>query len=196
MGPLVKTCFLWVHFGDLAKSRSKNKWLISMSVSTVDLRIGFMLSSKPNEILAHSQSLLWRCVAAPFIHLEFLELFPLVKHSRKVSLLEKLTLAGNSFIFYADWHPCAWTRSEGIRWSYPSSCFCTGWSCGWLAIIRNWLFLPLVGSFNHKWEEVGGFIGIHSTSGVAHNNISSPYHHGICILLGSLKNCTDKWKIY
>ena len=141
-------CFLWVHFGYLAKSRSKNKWLISKSVSTVDLRIEFMLSSKPNEILAHSQSLLWRRVAVPFIHLEFLELFPLLKHRRKVSLLEKLTLAGNSFIFYADWHPCAWTRSEGIRWSYPSSCFCTGWSFGYLAIIRNWLFLPLVGGFN------------------------------------------------
>lgn len=128
--------FICVYFCDLEKSRSKNKWLILKSVSTVDLRVEFMLSSKPDEILAHSQSLLWRCLAAPFTHLEFLELSTLVKHGRNVSLLEELSHAGNSFIFYADWHPCAWKRSEGISWSYPSSCSCTG-SCGYLAIIRS-----------------------------------------------------------
>lgn len=105
----------------------------------MDLRIGFMLSSKPGEILAHSQNLLWRCMAVPFIHPEFLELSLSSNTEENVSLLDKLTLAENSFIFHADWHPCAWKRSEGISWSYPFSCSCTGCSHGYLPIIRSWL---------------------------------------------------------
>ena len=108
-------------------------------ISIVDLSIGFVLSSKPGKILAHSQNLLWRYMAVPFIHPEFLELSLSSNTGENVSLQDKLTLAENSFIFHADWHPRAWKRSEGISWSYPSSCSCTGCSCGYLAIIRSWL---------------------------------------------------------
>lgn len=170
-------------FCDLVKSRSKNKNNFKVLISTVDLRVGFMLSSKPGEILARSQNLLWRYAAMPFIHPEFLELSISSNTGENVSLLDKLTLAENSFIFHADWHPCAWKRSEGISWSYPSSCSCIGYSCGYLAIMRSWLS-------SHMWE----------TSVYWHqfNIYCCPQQYIISVtswnlyVLGGLKTCIDK----
>lgn len=65
-----------------------------------DLTVDFPLRSKPAAVQAHSQRLLWRCVAALFAHLESLE--DLVSSNAGGKWAGALTLAGNSSIFHVD----------------------------------------------------------------------------------------------
>lgn len=108
-------------------------------ILTIDLRIGFMLSSKPGEILAHSQNLLWRGMAVAIYSPWVPGTLTLVKHRRKCQP-PRWTYSCWEFIYIScRLASMCMKRSKGISWSYPSSCSCTGCSCGYLAIIRSWL---------------------------------------------------------
>lgn len=107
----------------------------------VDLTVDFPLRSKPAAVWAHSWCLLWRCVAALFAHLEFLE--DLVSSNSGRKWAGALSLAGNSSIFHVDWHPAHRKRPERLNWSNLQDALAQGGPGGTL--------LSLVDFPTHKW---------------------------------------------